>query len=332
MEILHPICAGIDVHQASVTVCLRCCQDKGNVHLESRKFDTTTKGLLTLAEWLKESHCPIAGMESTGVYWKPVYHILSTQMEIVVGNARDIRARPGKKTDKSDAKWIAELLAHGMIPPSFVPSPEISALRDLTRARVQRIQTRTAAKNRIHKLLEDTNIKLSSVVSDLLGKSGRSMLEALISGERNAQSLARLAKGRLKPKIAQLELALEGRFTDHHAKLIQLELEQIDLCNKQIEAIEQEIDVLLLPLSSALGKCRKRLNICNRFPAFPRNRRRLFCQKLDQICPVLKRLVAWRVGLKSVLETMKAQVNTIAARADKATNTLNVPWYNLLGQ
>jgi transposase len=173
---------------------------------------------------------------------------------VLVANARDIRPRPGKKTDKADAAWIAELLAHGLIRPSFVPPPAISALRDLTRTRVALVQTRTQAKNRVHKVLEDTNIKLSSVVTDLFGKSGRQMLAALIAGERDPKRLSALALGRLRHKLPQLELALAGQFTVHHGRLIQGALDLIDLLEQQIADLDQQISELVTPLQPQLAQ------------------------------------------------------------------------------
>ena len=240
MEVMYPICCGLDVHQAQVTACLR--KAKGNkVTIKRAEFSTTTDGLLNLLNWLLKEGCSVVGMESTGIYWKPVYHILSTKIKVILGNARDIRHIPGRKTDKSDAKWIAELLAHGLIRDSFIPPPNISALRDLTRTRVQFVNMRTQAKNRIHKTLEDSNIKLSSVVSDVFGKSGRNMLKALISGYNDPKGLAQMAKGIMRRKIPQLELALKGSFTAHHAALIQLSLDQVELFDKQIMQIDEQI-------------------------------------------------------------------------------------------
>jgi transposase len=184
-----------------------------------------------------------------GVYWRPVHHVLSGTLEVVVGNAQEMRRRPGRKTDKADARWIAELLAHGLIRPSFVPPPAIQALRDLTRTRVALVQTRSQAKNRVTKVLEDTNIKLSSVVADLFGVSGRRMLAALIAGERDPNVLAALAKGRLRRKLSQLEVALTGQFTPHHAWLIQGALELIDLLDRQIADLNQQIGDLVSPLT-----------------------------------------------------------------------------------
>lgn len=249
MQVVHPVCCGIDVHQARLTACLRCVQPDGQVMQDVREFATTYSALLALTEWLVEQHCPVAAMESTGVYWQPVYHVLSGTLEVLVGNAQEMRRRPGHKTDKADARWIAELLAHGLIRPSFLPPPPIQALRDLTRTRVALIQARSQAKNRVHKVLEDTNIKLASVVADLFGVSGRRMLAALIAGERDPQALAALARGRLRRKLVALELALHGQFTAHHARLMALALEVVDLMNRQIAELDQQIEELIAPLS-----------------------------------------------------------------------------------
>jgi transposase len=201
-----------------------------------------------------EQHCPIVAMESTGVYWKPVYHVLVGTVEVYIGNAHELRSRPGKKTDKRDAAWIAELLAHGLIQPSFVPPPEIGALRDVTRTRVALVQTRSQSKNRVHKLLEDTNLKLGSVVSDLFGVTGRRMLAALVAGERDPQVLASLALGALKHKRPQLELALTGQFTAHHGTLLGLLLELIEVLDRQIATLDQQIGALVAPLQTQIAQ------------------------------------------------------------------------------
>lgn len=190
----------------------------------------------------------MVAMESTGVYWQPVCHVLSGTLE-VVGNAQERRRRPGRKTDKADARWIAELLAHGLIRPSVLPPPPIQALRDLTRTRVALVQSRSQARNRVHKVLEDTNMKLASVVADLFGVSGRGMLAAFIAGERAPHMLATFARGRLRRQLAALELALQGQFTAHHARLMALALEVIDLMNRQIAELDPQIGELLAPLS-----------------------------------------------------------------------------------
>jgi transposase len=248
MQVVHPVCCGIDVHQAHLTACLRCVEGDGQVTQEMREFATTYSALLALTEWLVEQHCPVVAMESTGVYWQPVYHVLCGMLEVLVGHAQEMRRRPGHKTDKADARWIAELLAHGLIRPSFLPPPPIQALRDLTRTRVALVQSRSQAKNRVHKSLADTNIKLASVVADLFGVSGRRMLAALMAGERDPQVLATFARGRLRRKLAALELALQGQFTAPHARLIALALEVLDLMNRQIAELDQQIGELIAPL------------------------------------------------------------------------------------
>jgi transposase len=252
MQVIHPVCCGIDVHAAQLTACLRRVSDEGQITIELVDFGTTYAALVAFRSWLQEHQCPVVALESTGVYWKPVYHVLSEVVEVLVANSRDVRQRPGKKTDKRDAAWIAELLAHGLITPSFVPPPQIRALRDLTRTRVSLVQMRTQAKNRVYKMLEDTNIKLATVVSDVFGTSGRRMLDALVAGERDPATLSALALGTLRRKIPQLEVALHGQFTEHHARLIHGALELVDLLGRQIAEIDQHLQELLSPMAPQL--------------------------------------------------------------------------------
>ena len=214
--------------------------EEGACRKETQEFGATVDELERLAAWLRTYDCPVVAMESTCVYWKPGGR----------GRRRESPghdAPAGRKTDKTDADWISELLAHDLIAPSFIPGPAISALRDLTRLRVTFVQTRSQAKNRVHKVLEDTNIKLSSVVSDLFGVSARKMLQALIDGDHDPAQLAALAVGTLRKKIPQLELALRGHFTEHHAAMIQMGLAQVDLLNRQIADIDQRIATLAAP-------------------------------------------------------------------------------------
>jgi transposase len=185
--VAHSVCGGIAVHKATLTACRRRGEADGQGSKAGRALATTDPSLLAWSDWLVEPHCPGGAMESPGGYWKPVSHVLAGTVEVFIGNAPELRSRPGKKTDKREAAWIAELLAHGLIRPSFVPPPEICALRDVTRTRVALGQTRSQSKNRVHKLLEDTNLKLGSVVSDLFGVTGRRMLAALGAGERDPQ-------------------------------------------------------------------------------------------------------------------------------------------------
>ena len=221
MQVIHAVCCGIDVHAAQLTACLRRVSEAGGITTEVVDYGTT-------------------------------YRVLSDAVEVHLANSRDVHQRPGKKTDKNDATWLAELLAHGLIKPSFVPPPKIRALRDLTRTRVSLVQTRTQAKKRVYKILEDTNLKLAKAVSDVFGKSARRMLDALIAGEREPRKLSVLALGSLRRKIPQLEVALEGQFTEHHARLIQGALELVDMLGRQIAEIDQQIDELLGEMSPQL--------------------------------------------------------------------------------
>jgi len=247
MELVNRVCCGLDVHKPWLTACLRRVDDDGTVKKTIREFDTTTKALWELSDWLSEHHCPVVAMESTGIYWKPVFHILSQTVEVIVANAHEISRRPGDKTDKRDAKWISELLAHGLIRPSFIPPPHISAMRDLARLRTTLVQTRSQAKNRVHKILEDANIKLSSVATNLFGKSCRKMIDALVAGERDPRILADMAMRTLRKKIPKLELALSGSFTEHHAVMIKICLDQIDLLDRQIDQVDEQTDTLMEP-------------------------------------------------------------------------------------
>jgi transposase len=252
MQVVHPIGCGIDVHQAQLTACLRRVATEVQVTTDVRDFATTDDALLTLGTWLTEEQCPVAALESTGVYWRSIYHVLEGMVEVLVGNAQEMRRRPGHKTDKADARWIAELLAHGLIRPSVIPPPPIQALRDLRRTRVALIQARTQAKNRVVKVLEDTNIQLTRVVSDLFGRSGRRMLAALVAGERDPKTLAALALGVLRRKQSPLEPALTGQVTEHHAWLIQGALALIELLDRQLTDLDQPIGELMAPLAPLL--------------------------------------------------------------------------------
>jgi transposase len=254
METIHPVCCGLDVHQASVISCLRRVNSDSTVSVEIREFGTTVKDLTALADWLVETGCPIAAMESTGVYWKPVYNILSPLLDVWILNARDVKQRRGKKKDRADAKWIAELVAHDLVQPGFVPAAKFGALRDLIRMRTVLVQTRTQVKNRVLAVLEDTNVKLASVVSDPFGASGCKIMEALVNGERDCKVLSEMAMGVLRRKIPQLEVALEGSFTEHHAFMIRLGLESLHQCNRQISELDAQITSLMQPLQEAASR------------------------------------------------------------------------------
>jgi transposase len=241
---MHERCAGLDVHKEIIVACVRLVLG-GKVKRECRTFETTTAGLEALLDWLTGSGCTQVAMEATGVYWKPVWNILSDgAFELMVANAAHIKNVPGRKTDVNDATWIADLAACGLIKASFVPEEEIQELRSLLRARKQLSREQTGHVQRIQKTLEEANIKLDSVISDILGVSGRRMIEAMIEGVRNPHTLAKLADRRLKASPKALYDALHGRLTDHHRFLLRLYLDQYDALAKSIQQVEQQVDAL----------------------------------------------------------------------------------------
>ena len=248
MELLHPRCAGADVHKDTVVVCFRI-EAWGRVDSEVRTFGTTTRELGKLADWLDQKGITHLVMESTGVYWKPVWHLLEGHVELILANAMHVRNVPGRKSDASDAQWLAELLAHGLLQGSFVPPSQVQEVRELTRTRKQTV--RLAAQNllRIQKVLEDANLKLTGVLTDLLGATGRAILKALIKGQADPGALADLAKGSLKGKRTELIEALRGRVVEHHRFLLALHLRIIEAAEKEVERIEKRLAKLLKPLA-----------------------------------------------------------------------------------
>jgi transposase len=251
MEVLYPRCAGLDVHAGSVTACVRLAVAT-TVTYEHRTVPTTTRGLFELHEWLRTLGCTHVAMEATGVYWKPVWHVLEEHFTLVLANAMHIRNVPGRTSDTNDATWIADLLAHGLIRSSFVPPAPIQELRDLTRTRRQLVQEVARHVLRIQKTVEDTNLKLTQVMSNIVGLSGRAILNALIAGETDPHRLADLTGGRLKATRAELLEALHGRVTEHHRFMIKLHLSQIDALETAIAAIEVRIGEVLGPFRAAV--------------------------------------------------------------------------------
>jgi transposase len=239
MEVLYPRCASLDVHKDVVVACVRCVS--APVQQEVRSFRTTTSGLLDLAEWLNSCGCTHVAMEATGVYWKPVWHILEEDFELVLANAAHIKNVPGRKTDVNDAMWIADLLAHGLIRSSFVPPTAIQELRDLTRTRKQLVREMSQHSLRIQKVLEDANLKLGSVLSNVLGRSGMAMLEAIIQGEADPETLADLAQGNARKKRAELIEALRGRVTAHHRTMLKFHLDLIRAIQKTLEEVDAAV-------------------------------------------------------------------------------------------
>jgi transposase len=247
MDLMHARCAGLDVHKESVVACVRIHHEE-RVRHEVRTFGTTTRDLMDLAGWLNDNGCTIAVLESTGVYWKPVWHVLAgASLHLVLANAEHVRNVPGRKTDVKDAVWLADLLAHGLVTSSFVPPQPIADLRNLMRTRRQMVRQRVRHVQRIQKTLEDANVKLESVISNVLGKSGRAMLEALIEGQTDPVELVKLATTRLRASHEQLVEALRGRVTTHHRLMLRLHLEQVDATDATIAEIEKEVERLLEP-------------------------------------------------------------------------------------
>jgi transposase len=249
MEVLYPRCAGLDVHKDTVVACVRCVSPP--VHQEVRSFATTTQGLTVLAEWLTQHGCTHVALEATGVYWKPVWHLLEGSVELVLANAQHIRNVPGRKTDVNDAMWIADLLAHGLIRSSFVPPAPIQALRDLTRTRKQLVREIAQHTLRIQKVLEDANLKVASVLSNILGTSGRAMLQAIIAGEEDPVRLADLAVGTARQKQAALVDALRGRVTPHHRSLLQLHLDVIAALETALAHVDADVGKQLAPIQAS---------------------------------------------------------------------------------
>ena len=250
MELLYARCAGLDVHATTVVACVRIAAG-GAVTYEHRTLSTTTRGLLELADWLSVRGCTQVVLESTGVYWKPVWHILEGQFSLTLANAMHVRNVPGRKSDKNDAMWLADLLAMGLIRGSFVPPTPIQELRDLTRTRKQLVREVGRHTQRIQKTLEDANIKLTETISDILGATGRAILRALIAGETDPQPLADLTKGRLKASRTQLVEALHGRVTAHHRFMLKLHLTQIQALETGLEDLEMRIGEALSPFRAA---------------------------------------------------------------------------------
>jgi transposase len=234
--------AGLDVHRDNVVACVRGLGPRGGLVFEQERFTTTTAGLQVLEAWLADRQVELVAMEATGVYWKPVLYTLESRFVVWLCNARNVKKVPGRKTDLSDAEWLADVAAHGMIRPSFVPPPPIRELRELTRYRRTQVDARAAEIQRLEKVLQDAGIKLTSVASRVLTQSGRAMVEALIAGERDGARLAELAKGKMRPKIPALTEALAGHFGSHHAVACRRILGHLDFLNESVAALSEQID------------------------------------------------------------------------------------------
>jgi transposase len=253
MDVVFPACCGIDVHQKSLVACVRVIGTAGKVRKELRTFPTTTAALSDLAVWLQALGVTHVALESTGVFWKPVWNILETSVTLVLVNPRDVAQVPGRKTDVSDAEWIAQLLQCGLLRGSFVPPRPVRELRDLTRSRTTLEQQRAAVVNRIHKVLEDANVKLGTVATDITGVSGRAILHALIDGQTDPTALAELAKGRLRNKLLSLRDAVTGHVTDHHRFLLRRLMTELRFLDEEIAAFNTRIEDATRPFDGLVA-------------------------------------------------------------------------------
>jgi transposase len=247
MEVLYPRCAGLDVHKTTVVACVRLMEG-GPPQSEIRTFGTTTGDLLNLSAWLSEKQCTHVVMEATGVYWRPVWRILSDgEFQLALANAAHVKNVPGRKTDVKDCAWLADLMAHGLIKGSFVPDTQTQEMRTLLRTRKQLVRERSSHVQRLQKTLESANVKLDSVISDITGKSGRAMIEAMIVGETDPEKLAGLADRLIKASRQELKQALQGRIVRRHRFMLQLQLRQIAAINATIAILDQEVEDNLAP-------------------------------------------------------------------------------------
>jgi transposase len=256
METIYRCCAGLDVHKMTVVACVRQVEPSGRVREAVRTFGTMTAELLLLSDWLAEAGVSHVAMESTGVFWKPVFNLLEGRFEVLLVNPRHMKQVPGRKTDAKDSQWIAQLLQCGLLRGSFIPPKPIRALRDLTRQRSQLVAEKAAVANRIQKVLEDANIKLAGVATDILGVSGRAMLEALIQRVDDPARLAEMARGRMRAKIPALRLALQGHVTEHHRFQLRLLLDQVRSLDGLIERLTAQVEAVLAPFSAAVERLR----------------------------------------------------------------------------
>ena len=252
MDLVTLRCAGLDVHQATVVATVRIPDDQGGRRSVTETFGTMTADLLTLRDWLQAYGVTQVALESTGVYWKPVYYVLEDGFALILVDMHALKRVPGRKTDVIDSEWLAQLLECGLLKASFVPPPAIRELRDLTRYRVQQVRDRSQEVNRLCKVLEDAGLKLSTVASDIMGASARAMLTALVHGTTDPTVLAELARGRLRKKLPELRRALQGRFRPHHAFLIEQIFAKIDFLDETLDRLTAELDRRLVPFEPML--------------------------------------------------------------------------------
>ena len=254
MQVVHPRCCGLDVHKKIIVACLMILGADGRLIKEIRSFGTMTGDILALSEWLLAAGCTHVAMESTGSYWKPIWNILEGKFDLLLVNAQHIKAVPGRKSDVRDCEWIAELLRHGLLRGSFVPDREQRELRELTRYRTSLIDERSAEVNRVQKTLEGGNIKLAAVAKDIMGKSGREILEALVAGSREAEAMAELARGKLRSKLPELTQALAGQMGSHQRFMLTEQLAHIDDLDQTIARLDAEIEERMGPFEEVITR------------------------------------------------------------------------------
>ena len=289
MPVLDSRCCGLDVHTETVVACRLLTFPNGRIDTHIRTFSTMTRGLLELKQWLQEEQVSQVAMESTGVFWGPVFKVLAGQGEILVVKAQPAKQVPGRKTDAKDSEWRADLWRHGLLQASFMPPKAIRELRDLMRARSNLVQERARQIKRVQKVLEAAHIKLASVVTEILGKSSRQMIEALLEGQTDPIALAQLARSRLRSKIGQLSLALEGHLDDHHILLLRQLLAHRDLLNAQMAELEQAVETRLPPFQA-------RLNLLVTLPAISRTSASMMLSEIGEtmaLFPTAAHLASW---------------------------------------
>ncbi|HEU4884942.1 MAG TPA: IS110 family transposase [Longimicrobium sp.] len=317
MEVLYPRCAGLDIHKDLVVACARIARDR-EVRRELAEFGTTTKELLRLLDWLSSFKITHVAMESTGVYWKPVWHVLEGSFSLVLGNAKQMKHVPGRKSDQKDASWIADLLAHGLIRSSFVPPQPIQELRDLTRTRKQLVRERARHIQRLQKVLEDANVKLASVLSDIMGVSGRRILEALVAGERDTMKMARLAHPSVKASRIRIAEALEGRVTEHHRFMLALHL-------RHMEGIETEVQILEERIRKAVEPFRRAVEIIATHPGVREDAAAAILAEIGpdmRVFPSADHAVAWACLSPGLNETGGKKKSSPTRRAKWLKSTL----------
>jgi transposase len=325
MEPIVERCCGLDVHQATVVACMLVGGAHQRPRKEVRSFGTKTRELMDLRDWLRENGCMRVGMEATGIYWKPVHAVLEDDFEIVVGNAHHIKNVPGRKTDVKDSEWIADLLRHGLISKSFVPPKPIRELRDLLRYRRKLVENRSAERNRLLKLLETANIKLASVASDVFGASGMAMLKALVRGDASPKEMAQLAKKLLRRKLAELELALEGKVEEHHRFVLEMQLSRLEQLDQHVAKLDERIDAKLAPYREQHARLTK-------IPGIDRVLAAVLIAELGTDMSVFKsakHLAAWAgvcpgnnesAGKRKRTDTRKGNVHLMTALVEAAHN------------